>query len=156
MSEHRATVQWQRGAGEAFAKGRYSRAHTWRFDGGAQVHASASPHVVKAPWSDPAGVDPEEAYIAALSSCHMLWFLSLAAAAGFVVESYADDAIGHMTEVRPQRPAITEVVLRPRVQFDPAHAADVAQLAALHHQAHDHCFLANSVRTEIRVEPQAA
>ena len=152
MSEHRATVQWQRGDDEDFARGRYSRAHLWSFDGGAQLRASASPSVVRAPWSDAAAVDPEEAYVAALSSCHMLWFLSLAAGAGFVVESYADDAVGHMREVRPQRPAITEVILRPRVVFDPAHAADDAQLQALHHQAHEHCFLANSVKTAIRVE----
>jgi organic hydroperoxide reductase OsmC/OhrA len=152
MSEHRATVQWQRGANEDFARGRYSRAHHWHFDGGAQVRASASPHVVRAPWSDASAVDPEEAYIAALSSCHMLWFLSLAAAAGFVVESYEDEALGRMHEVRPQRCAITDVVLRPRVVFDPAHAADAAQLAALHHAAHDHCFLANSVNTTIRIE----
>jgi len=152
MSEHRATVQWQRGDDEDFARGRYSRAHLWSFDGGVQLRASASPSVVRAPWSDAAAVDPEEAYVAALSSCHMLWFLSLAAGAGFVVESYADDAVGHMREVRPQRPAITEVILRPRVVFDPAHAADAAQLQALHHQAHEHCFLANSVKTAIRVE----
>jgi len=152
MSEHRATVQWQRGDDEDFARGRYSRAHLWSFDGGVQLRASASPSVVRAPWSDAAAVDPEEAYVAALSSCHMLWFLSLAAGAGFVVESYADDAVGHMREVRPQRPAITEVILRPRVVFDPAHAADAAQLQALHHQAHEHCFLANSVKTTIRVE----
>jgi organic hydroperoxide reductase OsmC/OhrA len=154
MSEHRATVQWQRGEGEVFAKGRYSRVHSWRFDGGAQVRASSSPQVVPVPWSDPAAVDPEEGYVAALSSCHMLWFLSLAAAAGFVVESYEDEAVGHMSEVRPQRPAVTRVILRPRVAFDPAHAADAAQLDALHHQAHDHCFLANSVKTEIRIEPR--
>lgn len=154
MSEHRATISWLRGSHEDFAKGRYSRVHDWRFDGGTQLRASASPDVVRAPWSDAGAVDPEEAFVAALSSCHMLWFLSLAASHGFVVESYADDAIGHMTEVRPQRPAITEVVLRPRVAFDPAHAADAAQLEALHHQAHDHCFLANSVRTAIRIEPR--
>lgn len=154
MSEHRATVQWQRGSGEDFARGRYSRAHAWRFDGGAQLRASASPQVVRAPWSDPAAVDPEEAFVAALSSCHMLWFLSLAAAAGFVVESYEDEATGHMTQVRPQREAVTEVVLRPRVVFDPAHAADAAQLQTLHHAAHDHCFLANSVKTTIRVQPR--
>ena len=154
MSEHRATVQWQRGGGEDFAKGRYSRRHRWLFDGGAHVSASASPQVVRAPWSDPGGVDPEEAYVAALSSCHMLWFLSLAAAEGYVVESYDDEAVGRMSEVRPGREAVTDVVLRPRVTFDPAHAADAEQLAALHHAAHDHCFLANSVKTAIRIEPR--
>ena len=152
MSEHRASVRWQRTANEDFARGRYSRAHAWHFDGGAQVRASASPHVVRPPWSDASAVDPEEAYVAALSSCHMLWFLSLAAVKGFVVESYEDDAIGHMREVRPGREAVTEVVLRPSVKFDPAHAPDATQLAALHHDAHDHCFLANSVSTEIRIE----
>ena len=86
MSEHRASVQWQRADGEDFARGRYSRVHRWNFDGGAELRASASPDVVRAPWSDASAVDPEEAYVAALSSCHMLWFLSLAAAAGFVVE----------------------------------------------------------------------
>jgi organic hydroperoxide reductase OsmC/OhrA len=154
MSEHRATVQWHRGNNEDFARGRYSRAHAWRFDGGAQVLASASPDVVRAPWSDPTAVDPEEAFVAALSSCHMLWFLSLAAGQGFVVESYEDDAVGHMREVRPKREAVTEVILRPRVIFDPAHAATPEQVEALHHAAHDHCFLANSVKTEIRVEPR--
>jgi len=154
MSEHRATVQWRRGADADFARGRYSRVHEWRFDGGAQVRASASPHVVRAPWSDASAVDPEEAYVAALSSCHMLWFLSLAAAEGFVVESYEDEAVGHMQDIRPQRQAVTEVILRPRVVFDPAHATDAAQLEALHHKAHDHCFLANSVKTTIRIEPR--
>jgi len=154
MSEHGAKVQWRRKPDEAFAKGRYSRAHTWHFDGGAEVNASASPHVVPLPWSDASAVDPEEAYVAALSSCHMLWFLSITAAQGFVVESYDDEPLGRMHEVRPKREAVTEVVLRPKVVFDPAHAPSSAQLAALHHQAHDHCFLANSVKTEIRIEPR--
>ena len=154
--KHVATVEWRRPAGAEFTDQRYPRAHRWRFDGGAEVPASSSPHVVPPPLSDAAAVDPEEAFVAALSSCHMLWFLSLAAAAGFVVESYADDAVGHMTEVRPQRPAVTLVILRPRVIFDAAHAASAAQLEALHHAAHDHCFLANSVRTEIRIESRPA
>jgi len=151
MTEHFATVTWRRGT-DAFSRGRYSRRHQWRFDGGADVAASASPHVVPEPWSDPAGVDPEEAYVAALSSCHMLWFLSLAAAQGFVVDSYEDAAVGHMLEVAPQRLIIAEVVLRPRVAFDPAHAAAPSQVDALHHAAHERCFLANSVKTEIRIE----
>jgi len=154
MSEHKATVQWRRGSDEAFAQGRYSRVHSWHFDGGSELRASASPHVVPAPWSDAAAVDPEEAYVAALSSCHMLWFLSLAAGRGYVVESYQDEAVGHMREVRPQRPAVTEVILRPRVRFDPAHSADADQLRELHHAAHERCFLANSVRTEITIEPR--
>ncbi|MDR3388005.1 MAG: OsmC family protein [Rudaea sp.] len=151
MSEHVATIAWNRGDA-LFRGGRYSRAHEWRFDGGAKVMASASPDIVPTPWSDPGAVDPEEAFVAALSSCHMLWFLSLAAAKGFIVDSYEDEAIGHMQEIAPDKLAIAEVVLRPRVQFDPAHAADHAQVDALHHAAHERCFLANSVKTRIRVE----
>ena len=153
MSEHFATIRWSRGEA-AFHSGRYSRVHEWQFDGGAVVPASASPHVVPAPWSDPAKVDPEEAYIAALSSCHMLWFLSLAAARGFVVDSYADEAIGHMREIAPKRLAIAQVTLRPQIVFAAEHAASPEQIDELHHAAHDRCFLANSVKTEIRVEPR--
>ncbi len=151
MSEHNATIRWKR-SGNEFRRGRYSRAHEWRFDGGSIVPASASPDIVPAPWSDASAVDPEEAFVAALSSCHMLWFLSLAAAQGLVVDSYDDDASGYMREIAPGKLAIADVVLRPRVMFDPAHAADRAQVDALHHAAHERCFLANSVRTRIRVE----
>lgn len=153
MSEHVAKISWQRGEA-AFAKGRYSRAHTWSFDGGVEVKASASPHVVPLPWSDATAVDPEEAFVAALSSCHMLWFLSLAAALSFVVDSYEDEAVGHMSEIAPDRLAVTEVILRPRVSFDSAHAPTRSQLDDLHHAAHDRCFLANSVKTQIRIEPR--
>jgi|SRR5450432_325541 len=153
MSEHIATIAWNRNAA-LFRGGRYSRAHEWRFDGGTVVPASASPHVVPAPWSDASAVDPEEAFVAALSSCHMLWFLSLAAVQGFIVDSYEDEAIGHMREIAPQRTAITDVVLHPRVAFDPTHAADRGQLDTLHHAAHERCFLANSVKTQIRIEPR--
>lgn len=154
MSKHTATIRWQRGDAD-FAKGRYSRRHEWRFDGGAAVVASASPDVVPAPWSDPAGVDPEEAFIAAISSCHMLWFLSLAAERGFVVERYEDDAVGSMTRTAPQRQAITEVVLRPLIEFAPDRAPSAAETEALHEVAHERCFIANSVKTTIRVEPRA-
>jgi organic hydroperoxide reductase OsmC/OhrA len=152
MSEHTATIAWQRG-NDTFEKGRYSRAHEWRFDGGGVVHASASPNVVPAPWSDARAVDPEEAFVAALSSCHMLWFLSLTAARGFIVDSYKDEALGHMREIAPDKLAIAEVILRPRVVFDPSHAATRAQTDALHHAAHERCFLANSVKTQISIEP---
>jgi organic hydroperoxide reductase OsmC/OhrA len=151
LSEHLATVHWRRGTA-TFAHGKYSRAHTWHFDGGVNFPASASPDVVPAPWSDPNAVDPEEAYVAALSSCHMLWFLSLAAAKGFIVDSYEDEAIGHMREITPGRPVVAEVVLRPYIVFDPQHAANKQQVEALHHEAHERCFLANSVKTKIRVE----
>jgi organic hydroperoxide reductase OsmC/OhrA len=152
MSEHVATVSWQRGT-DTFEKGRYSRVHEWRFDGGAVVAASASPDIVPAPWSDPRAVDPEEAFVAALSSCHMLWFLSLTAAKGFIVDNYKDDAVGHMREIAPGKLAVAEVTLRPRVVFDPSHAATRMQMDVLHHAAHEHCFLANSVKTQINIEP---
>ena len=153
MSEHSAVVRWQRGSDE-FARGRYSRAHEWRFDGGATVHASASPSVVRVPWSDPAGVDPEEAFVAAVSSCHMLWFLSLAADKGFVVESYEDDAVGTMGSNAEGREAVTDVVLRPRIAFGGDKRPDAAVLEALHHEAHVECFIANSVKSAIRIEPR--
>jgi organic hydroperoxide reductase OsmC/OhrA len=153
MSKHSATIRWNRND-DAFRGGRYSRVHEWRFDGGAIIAASASPDIVPAPWSDAVAVDPEEAFVAALSSCHMLWFLSLAAAQGFIVDSYEDETLGHMREIAPGKLAITEVVLRPRVMFYPAHAADQAQVDALHHAADERCFLANSVKTRIRIEPR--
>lgn len=150
MSAHTVTVRWQRNDPD-FAAGRYSRRHQWHFDGGAVVAASPSPHVVPAPWSDPAGVDPEEAFVAAIASCHMLWFLSIAAERGFVVDRYEDEAIGTMARIAPQRQAITEVVLRPRITFA-GQPPGGAALDALHEEAHQRCFIANSVKTAIRVE----
>lgn len=151
MSEHHAVVHWQRGNAE-FARGRYSRAHEWRFDGGAVVPASASPAVVRAPWSDPAGVDPEEAFVAAIASCHMLWFLSLAADRGFLVESYEDEAIGSMGRLANGHEAVVDVVLRPRIAFARERGPDATEIAALHEAAHEHCFIANSVKSAIRIE----
>jgi organic hydroperoxide reductase OsmC/OhrA len=151
---HVATIAWQRGDA-SFVDGRYSRRHEWRFDGGAVVAASPSPHVVPAPWSDAAAVDPEEAFVAAIASCHMLWFLSLAAERGHVVESYADEAVGTMARIAPGRQAITEVVLRPLIAFAEGAPVDAATVATLHEAAHERCFIANSVKTAIRVEPRA-
>ncbi|MET0226503.1 MAG: OsmC family protein [Dokdonella sp.] len=153
MSEHTANIRWQRGEGE-FAQGRYSRAHQWRFDGGAVIAASPSPHVVPAPWSDAAAIDPEEAFVASISSCHMLWFLSLAAERGFIVDHYEDDAVGTMARIAPQRQAITEVVLRPAIGYAAGAAPDAAAASALHEAAHERCFIANSVKTAIRIEPR--
>jgi len=133
MSAHTATICWSRGDAD-FIRGRYSRRHEWHFDGGAIVAASPSPQVVATPWSDPAGVDPEEAFVAAISSCHMLWFLSLAAERGFVVDRYEDNAIDTMARIAPQRQAITEVVLRPRIEFAPSQAPDKRELDALLHR----------------------
>lgn len=149
--EHTATIDWRRGD-SAFTDQEYPRAHRWSFDGGAVVRASSSPHVVPEPWSDPAAVDPEEAFVAALASCHMLWFLSLAARDGFVVDSYRDEAVGEMARNGERKLAITVVTLRPQVRFAGTPPAP-AQYAALHHEAHAKCFIANSVTSEVRCEP---
>jgi organic hydroperoxide reductase OsmC/OhrA len=147
---HRAKVVWQRGDA-AFIDNRYSRAHRWLFDGGAEIAASSSPHVVKEPMSDSTAVDPEEAFIASLSSCHMLWFLSLACERGLRVDEYVDDAEGLMTRNAEGRYAITVVTLHPKVRFD--RPISRAELDRLHHDAHEACFIANSVKTELRCEP---
>lgn len=153
MSTHTATVTWRRDAAETFTDNRYNRAHTWRFDGGAEVPGSSSPHSVPVPLSDPAAVDPEEAFVAALSSCHMLWFLSLAARRGFVVDTYIDAAEGVMGKDAEGKTAITCVTLRPEVRFGGAPPTG-EELEALHHEAHERCFIANSVKSEVRCEPR--
>ena len=136
----------------AISDNRYSRGHRWHFDGGVEVPASSSPHVVPLPYSVQAAVDPEEAFVASLSSCHMLWFLSLAAKAGYVVDSYRDEATGVMNRNAEGRMAMTRVTLRPGVRFGGA-APNSEQLEALHHEAHAQCFIANSVKTEVLCEP---
>ena len=148
MATYKAIIDWK--AKGDFAANRYGRAHEWRFDGGAVVPASSSPHVVPAPLSDPAGVDPEEALIASVSSCHMLWFLSLAQAAGFVVEGYRDEAEGRMGKDDRGKVAVTKIILYPEITFD-GRAPSAGELDRLHHDAHDKCFIANSLRTEILV-----
>ena len=152
MSTYTAIVRWKRGADDVFAAGRYSRAHEWAFDGGAVVPASASPHVVPKPYSDEAGVDPEEAFIASLSSCHMLFLLDFARRAGFVIDSYEDRAEGVMEKNAEGRMAITRITLRPHIAWGDGVAPDAAALADLHHKAHDACFIANSVTTKVTVE----
>lgn len=152
MARHVATVEWSRG-GAPFTDNRYSRAHVWRFDGGAEVRASASPHVVPAPLSDPAGVDPEEAFVASLSSCHMLWFLSLAAKRGLVVDRYADEAAGVLERDGDGRLAMTRVTLHPAVTFSGPHVPDAVEVRELHERAHHECSIAASVRTEVVCEP---
>lgn len=154
MSKHIATIAWQRD-GAAFAGARYSRSHRWSFDGGAHIAASASPDLVAAPWSDPRGVDPEEAFVAAISSCHLLWFLGLASERGFVVESYQDHAEGVLAKDANGQLAITVVTLRPQAVFTGERQPSAAELESLHHAAHERCFLANSVKSEVRCEPVA-
>jgi organic hydroperoxide reductase OsmC/OhrA len=155
MGEYTARLEWQRN-GAAFTDNRFSRAHRWRFDGGADVPASASPLVVPAPLSDPAGVDPEEAFVAAIASCHMLWFLSLAARQGFLVDHYRDNAIGILEKNDDGKQAITQVSLRPDIGFSGEKRPSREEQEALHHKAHENCFIANSVRTAISVESGAS
>ena len=155
MSEHVATINWRRGEAD-FLCDQYSRAHLWTFDGGVEVAASSSPHVVPIPLSDAGAVDPEEAFVASLSSCHMLWFLSIARKRGFVVDRYRDMAVGRLGKDADGRLAITEVILRPDVQFGGDQEPQDQEIDALHHAAHAACFIANSVKTEVRCEPQMA
>ncbi len=152
MSDHHATVTWRRGDA-AFLDQRYSRVHEWRFDGGALVRGSSSPSVVPVPMSDPTAVDPEEAFVAALSSCHMLWFLSLAVKRGWVVDAYADHASGTLGRNEDGKVAMTRVVLRRETTFSGASLPSLTEVAEVHHAAHEACFLASSVRTEVVVEP---
>jgi len=147
-------VKWRRRPDERFVDGRYSRAHEWLFDGGARVHASSSPHVVKLPFSDPSGVDPEEALLAAISSCHMLFFLGYAAQRGFVVAAYDDRAIGVMSK-DGTREWMAKVTLNPNVEFAGDKRPTAAEVEALHHQSHADCYIANSVKSEIIVEGKA-
>jgi organic hydroperoxide reductase OsmC/OhrA len=148
MSRHTAEIVWT-GRGD-FLSGQYSRRHEWRFDGGAVVAGSASPQVVPEPMSDAAAVDPEEALVAAAASCHMLWFLDLARQAGFDVAGYRDAAEAEMGRIGPGKVAITRIVLRPEIAFA-GPAPDAAALAGLHHEAHERCFIANSLNCEIVV-----
>lgn len=152
MSKHTAQLIWERGD-EPFLDMRYSRRHELRFDGGAVVAASSAPTSVPVPFSDATAVDPEEAFVAALSSCHMLWFLALACKQGYRVDRYQDDAEGELGVDQQRRKAITLVRLRPRVEFSGERRPDASQLEALHHAAHEACYIANSVKSEVRVEP---
>jgi organic hydroperoxide reductase OsmC/OhrA len=151
MSAYTATILWERGTAEPFTDNRYSRGHSWSFDGGVSFRASSSPHVVPR-YSDPSGVDPEEAFIASLSSCHMLTFLYLVAKRGFVVNRYEDTAEGVMAKSETGRIWVAKVVLRPKVAWEGS-GPDAATVEELHHLAHDECFIANSVRTEVTCEP---
>jgi organic hydroperoxide reductase OsmC/OhrA len=151
MSIHTAEIHWARNDAR-FIDSKYSRAHRWAFDGGAVVPASSSPHVVRVPFSDPSCVDPEEAFVAALSSCHMLWFLDFAARHGFVVDSYTDAAQGQMEKNAEGKEVVTSVTLRPTIVFSGTKVPSDSTLDQLHHEAHENCYLANSVLTKIHVE----
>ncbi|MCL4813948.1 MAG: OsmC family protein [Vicinamibacteraceae bacterium] len=153
MAHYTAEVIWQRDD-QVFTDNRYGRRHLWRFDGGVEVPASSSPHVVRVPFSDPSAVDPEEAFVVALSSCHMLSFLSIAAKQGFRVDRYRDEALGVLEKNAEGRLAMTLVTLRPEVAFSGDRLPTRDEVDALHHEAHEACFIASSVRTEVRCEPR--
>jgi organic hydroperoxide reductase OsmC/OhrA len=151
VSNHKATISWKR-TSEEFLKGRYSREHTWTFDGGLVVPASPAPAVVPPPHSNPAYVDPEEAFVASLSSCHMLTFLYLAGRKGFQVDSYDDQAVGVVTKNERKSSWVSTVTLNPRIVFSGAKVPTRAEEEHLHHESHEQCFIANSVKTEVIVE----
>ena len=151
MTTYTATIRWNRNPETDFARGQYSRAHRWSFDGGITLAASASPHIVPAPWSSADAVDPEEAFVASLASCHMLFFVDLARRAGLVVDSYVDEAEGVLEKRDDGKMWMSRVTLRPRVTWG-GDAPDEAAIADLHHKAHDACFIANSVTTKVTVE----
>ena len=153
MSHYSAQLVWRRQADEAFVDNRYSRRHQLRFDGGAELAASSSPQVVPLPLSDASAVDPEEMFVASLASCHMLWFLGLAASRGYCVDSYSDDAVGEMARNAEQQMVMAVVTLHPKVVFSGAKQPTSTDLLHLHHQAHASCYIANSVKTEVRCEP---
>ena len=152
MAQYTAEISWHRD-GQDFLSSRYSRKHLMRFDGGIEVVGSSSPHVVPLPYSEVRAVDPEEAFVASLSSCHMLWFLSIAAKRKLCVDAYLDNAVGVMDKNADRKMAMTVVTLRPKVTFSADKLPTQAQVEELHHQAHEECFIANSVKTEVRCEP---
>ena len=154
MGTYTARVSWTRGE-QPFTDGNYSRAHTWRFDGGVQVRGSSSPRVVKPPLSDESAVDPEEAFVASLSSCHMLFFLDFARRAGFRIDSYEDNAEGVLAKGADGRMAMTVITLKPKIAFSGDRQPTSPELDELHHRSHEACFIANSVKSEVRIEPVA-
>ncbi len=151
MHQYEASIAWRRD-GQVFIDNRYSRGHEWRFDGGAVVPASSSPHVVPLPMSVAANVDPEEALVAAVSSCHMLFFLSIAAKRGFVVDSYVDRAVGVMEKNSEGKIAMTRITLRPDIVFSGDRISTPQELDAIHHMSHEQCYIANSIKAEVVVE----
>ena len=151
MSEHKATISWKR-TSEEFLKGKFSREHSWKFDGGLTVPASPSPSVVPMPYSNPANIDPEEAYVASISSCHMLTFLFFAAKQGFQVDSYEDEAVGVMAKNEKGVAWVSTVTLNPKINYSGAKLPSAGEVEHLHHLAHGQCFIANSIKTTVTVK----
>lgn len=152
MGTYTATIQWIRNTNESFTDNRYSRGHTWSFDGGTTVQASASPHIVPLPYSIEANVDPEEAFVASISSCHMLFFLSIAAKRGFIVEQYTDHATGFMGKDNDGKNFIKKVILAPEIQFSESAKPSKDEISDIHHESHEQCFIANSVKSKVVVQ----
>jgi len=152
MSEYGVRVNWHRGKEENFIDNKYGRGHQWHFDGGVTVPASSSPQVLPLPYSVEANVDPEEAFVASLSSCHMLFFLSIAAKRNFVIDEYNDNALGVMEKDSKGKTSMTKVTLRPQVKFSGENQPTLEQLKKMHHQSHEQCFIANSVKTSVFTE----
>lgn len=152
MSRYTAATIWVRGD-QDFLGNRYSRRHVLRFDGGLDIPGSSSPHVVPVPYSDTSAVDPEEMFVSSLSSCHMLWFLSIAAKRRFAVDSYSDVAVGVMEKNSDGKQAMSLITLNPEVEFSGDKLPSRAELDKMHQQAHEQCFIANSVKSDVRCEP---
>ena len=145
----KATIDWKKLPNEAFTDGKYHRTHTWTFDGGISVQASSSPDIVPVPYSDPTLIDPEEAFLASIASCHMLFFLSIAGKQKLIIESYEDHPEAIMEKNEEGKMAITSVVLKPRVKFSGSNQPDQTTVKALHQRAHEKCFIANSIKSTI-------
>ena len=155
MSEYKATTHWQRTSPD-FLRGKYSREHTWTFDGGVIVPASSSPAVVPVPWSNPANVDPEEAFVASVSSCHLLTSLFLAQKKGFQIDSYREEAVGTVVPDAKGIPWVSTIVLHPQIVYSGEKLPTPADEEQLHHKAHELCFIANSIKTVVTVAGPAA
>ncbi len=151
MSEHSAILTWERGD-QDFLDKKFSRRHSIRFDGGLEIAGSAAPTSVPPPLSDPAAVDPEEAFVAALASCHMLWFLGLAAKAGYRIDRYRDEPVGTLAKNEDGKLAMTKVVLRPYVVASGVKRLERAAFDTLQHAAHEACFIAASIRSDVAIE----
>ncbi len=151
MSEYVAKIEWKRGDQE-FTGNKYSRAHEWEFDGGLKVPASSAPNVVPVPMSVAENIDPEEAFVASLSSCHMLWFLAIAGKKRFVVDSYTDNAVGYLEKFEDGKMWMSKIVLKPEIVFSGDRQPGAEELEQLHETAHENCYIANSVATEVVIE----
>jgi organic hydroperoxide reductase OsmC/OhrA len=154
MAEHKATIRWDKSSPE-FLRGKFSREHTWSFDGGLTVPASPAPAVVPAPYSNPANIDPEEAFVASLASCHMLTFLYFASRQGFEVTGYEDEAVGVVTKNERGIPWVSAITLRPRVVYSGQKQPSKEEADRLHNLAHDNCYIANSIKTQVKIDPAA-